>query len=86
MMIKHADISDSDLRSEIRARKINYGANLNLNIYGLLNCKSGKRMKRENRIFFTSEKAAIKNNFRPCGHCMRAEYKEWKNGTVCYKN
>lgn len=81
-MIKHADISYSDLRTKIRARKISYGGNQNLKIYGLLNCKSGKRMKRENRIFFTSEKAAIKNNFRPCGHCMRAEYKAWKNRIV----
>jgi methylphosphotriester-DNA--protein-cysteine methyltransferase len=38
-------------------------------------------MKRENRVFFSSEKTAIANGYRPCGHCMRAAYKKWK-GTV----
>ena len=81
-MIKHIDVSDTDLRAKISANKISYGGNIKLKIYGRLNCKSGMRMKRENRIFFTSKKEARKNNFRPCGHCMREEYKKWKNGVV----
>jgi len=48
----------------------------------LLNCKSGKRMKKENRVFFSTENEAIKSNFRPCGHCMKTEYKKWKNGFI----
>lgn len=81
-MINHLDISNSDLNARIRGGDINCGGNLKQKIYGHLNCKSGKRMKRENRIFFTSVKEAIKNNFRPCGHCMRVEYNKWKNGIV----
>ncbi len=81
-MINHIDISDVDLWIKIKANKISYGGNLKLRIYGQLNCKSGKRMKLENRIFFTSKKEAIENNFRPCGHCMRDEYKKWKNEAV----
>jgi methylphosphotriester-DNA--protein-cysteine methyltransferase len=36
-------------------------------------------MKKENRIFFISEEEAIRQGFRPCGHCMRQEYKKWKD-------
>jgi methylphosphotriester-DNA--protein-cysteine methyltransferase len=51
-------------------------------IYGLLHCKSGKRMRDENRIFFYSEKQALENGYRPCGHCMPIAYKKWKNGII----
>ncbi len=76
-MIKHLDINDSDLRNRIKQKEICFGGNRKLKIYGTLQCKSGKRMKRENRVFFASENAAIKNDFRPCGHCMKLEYRKW---------
>ncbi len=81
-MIKHIDISNTDLRVEIKTKKVLFGGNQKLKIYGRLHCKSEKRMKRENRVFFTTEKEALKNSFRPCGHCMRKEYKKWKSGIV----
>lgn len=81
-MIQHCDISDINLLNKIKQQKIRFGGNQKLKIYGLLNCKSGKRMKRENRIFFISENEAIKNDFRPCGHCMKTEYKKWKNRLI----
>jgi len=81
-MIKHSDISDIGLKINKRTNKIQFGGNQKLKIYGLLTCKSGKRMKRENRVFFLTEKEAIANGFRPCGHCMQEEYKKWKNGTI----
>jgi methylphosphotriester-DNA--protein-cysteine methyltransferase len=62
----------------IRAKDISFGGNKKLKIYGKLNCKSGKRMKRENRIFFVSTREAIENGYRPCAHCMYEEYKKWK--------
>ncbi len=76
-MIKHLDIKDSDLRRKIKQKEILFGGNRKLKIYGTLQCKSGKRMKRENRIFFVSESQAIKNGFRPCGHCLKKAYKKW---------
>lgn len=76
-MIKHLEISDSDLRSKIKQKIICFGGNRKLKIYGTLQCKSGKRMNRKNRVLFASENEAIKNNFRPCGHCMKTEYKKW---------
>lgn len=78
-MIHHSQITDSELRSKIHYQKIRFGGNKRLKIYGLLSCSSGKRMKKENRIFFTDEEEAIQYNYRPCGHCMKEKYKVWKN-------
>lgn len=30
------------------------------------------------RVFFKDEEAAIAAGYRPCGVCMKAEYKRWK--------
>jgi methylphosphotriester-DNA--protein-cysteine methyltransferase len=76
-MIQHNEINDIDLRSKIQQKVICFGGNRKLKIYGTLQCKSGKRMKLENRVFFVSEKEAVKNGFRPCGHCMKTDYKKW---------
>ena len=78
-MIKHSDISGNDLRDKIKQQKITFGGNIKLKIYGTLNCKSGKKMKVENRVFFSSEEEALENWFRPCGHCMKQQYHKWKN-------
>jgi methylphosphotriester-DNA--protein-cysteine methyltransferase len=76
-MIHHNQIQQSTLIQQIKAGKILYGGNKNLKIYGQLTCKSGKLMKRENRVFFASEQEAISQGFRPCGHCLRAKYIVW---------
>ncbi len=81
-MIQHSAISDKDLRSKIKQKEILFGGNKKLKIYGTLQCTSGKRMKRENRIFFASKNEAKQNNFRPCGHCMKEQYQKWKNETI----
>jgi len=81
-MVKHNEISDSELRSKIKQQKIQFGGNRKLKIYGTLSCSSGKRMKRENRVFFSSEQEAQNNNYRPCGHCMKTAYKKWKDGLI----
>ena len=81
-MIEHLDISDSDLRRKIKQTEICFGGNTKLKIYGTLQCKSGKRLKRKNRIFFSSESEARENGFRPCGHCMKTEYKKWIYSTT----
>lgn len=81
-MITHTEITDEELRKRIKQREICFGGNLKLSIYGKLNCRSGKRLKKENRVFFTSEEEAIQQSFRPCGHCMNNEYKNWKHGSI----
>jgi methylphosphotriester-DNA--protein-cysteine methyltransferase len=76
-MIRHSKINDKDLRAGIRHKLFLFGGNVKLKIYGKLNCSSGKRMKKENRVFFISEEDARKQGFRPCGHCLHGEYKKW---------
>ncbi|MBP4136480.1 Ada metal-binding domain-containing protein [Flavobacterium geliluteum] len=81
-MIIHNEISNSNLLIKIKNHEICFGGNRKLRIYGTLKCASGKRMKRENRVFFLSENEARQNGFRPCGHCMKTEYLNWKNGLI----
>lgn len=81
-MIKHVELSNKVLHSLIKQQKITFGGNKQLKIYGLLGCKSGKRMKTKNRVFFSTEKEALSLGFRPCGHCMQQQYRNWKNETV----
>lgn len=58
-MINHADISSAELKKQIHRKQILFAGNKKLKIYGTLHCKSGKRMKKENRIFFISEDEAL---------------------------
>ena len=81
-MILHSLITTSQLLKFIKNKEICLGGNKKLKIYGTLQCTSGKRMNFENRVFFLSEDEAIENGYRPCGHCMKNEYKKWKNGFV----
>lgn len=81
-MIRHTEIENRQLHHKIRQKEIAFGGNKKLKIYGTLHCKSGKRMKRENRVFFSSMEEAENQGYRPCGHCMKSTYKKWKNGPV----
>lgn len=81
-MIDHSSISDTDLKGKIKQKEICFGGNRKLKIYGSLDCGSGKRMKRENRVFFSTDEEAIKKGYHPCGNCMHDKYKKWKNGLV----
>ena len=81
-MKQHSLLSDSALRQGIKNGRILFAGNINLKIYGTLKCASGKRMKRTNRVFFSSEKEALNLGYRPCGHCMKIAYQKWKNGFV----
>ncbi|MGC4021570.1 MAG: Ada metal-binding domain-containing protein [Cyclobacteriaceae bacterium] len=69
-MFKHLDINQSIFRL-IRRKEIQLAGNIRLKIYGRLHCKSGKRMKKENRVFFRNEAEALELGFRPCKNCMK---------------
>ena len=77
-MIEHKKNSAEQVRSLIHGNKITYAGNIPAKIYGTLTCSSGKRMKKVNRTFFVDSKEAILAGFRPCGKCLRQEYKIWK--------
>ena len=74
-MIKHTDFENNE-KGKLKLRQLTKGkivssGNISLKIYGTLQCKTEKRMKRENRIFFSSEEEAINEGYRPCRHYMR---------------
>lgn len=77
-MIEHLLLNDLSLRSLLRRKEITFAGNKTLKIYGTLHCRSGKRMKKKNRLFFSDEAEALAMGYRPCGHCMKASYTSWK--------
>lgn len=89
-MICHMDLGATKftrlkaLQRLIGKGQISLGGNKNFKIYGKLNCKTGGRMKPENRVFFADEQEAVDAGYRPCGSCMRSEYQIWKqhNGNL----
>ncbi len=72
-MIRHSDIDNKTLSNMIKQDVILYGGNIRLKIYGTLHCRSGKRMKRENRVFFKSSSEAEAKGYRACKHCMKRD-------------
>lgn len=77
-MWNHHQLRDLELKKLLLHKQIILGGNSRLKIYGLLSCSSGKRMRKENRVFFTSEEEAIQLGYRPCGHCIPKSYSDWK--------
>ena len=59
------------------------GGNSQLRIYGQLDCWSARKALGKGyekiRVFFADEATAITAGYRPCGHCMRTQYREWKS-------
>jgi methylphosphotriester-DNA--protein-cysteine methyltransferase len=80
-MRRHKNHSPTEVRYFIRNGKIAFAGNLPARIYGTLGCSSGKRMKKENRVFFETEAEAVFLNFRPCGHCVPSRYLLWKKNS-----
>jgi methylphosphotriester-DNA--protein-cysteine methyltransferase len=78
IMIDHSSLGSSQLKALIKNGQIVYAGNRTLKIYGLLSCATGKRMKKENRVFFKNKVDARALGFRPCGHCLRSEYLVWR--------
>ena len=59
------------------------GGHKKLKIYGRLDCPSAlkyieKGQYVKQRVFFADEEAAIAAGYRPCGVCMKEQYKKWK--------
>ena len=77
-MVYHLDLEDQVLLNLIKAQKIKLGGNRKMKIYGNLSCKSGMRMKKENRVFFEDETEAETYGYRPCGNCMSEQYRKHK--------
>ena len=67
------------------------GGHRKLKIYGRLDCPSALRYIAkgqyvQHRVFFKDEETAIAAGYRPCGVCMKAEYKRWKEQKAMKKD
>lgn len=81
-MWRHGELEPAELGQKLKQQEIRLAGNAQLKIYGRLTCASGKRMLKNNRVFFVDEQEAIAQGYRPCGHCMRQAYKKWKDATI----
>lgn len=81
-MTRHSQIEQRCLTGKIKRGEIAFAGNRKLKIFGTLRCRSGKRMKKQNRVFFESEAEAIEWGYRPCGHCMKEAYEKWESSLV----
>jgi methylphosphotriester-DNA--protein-cysteine methyltransferase len=60
------------------------GGHSRTRVYGRLDCPVALSLLRRgfvprHRVFFADEQTAIAAGYRPCGACMRAEYRAWKS-------
>ncbi|EKU60720.1 metal-binding domain of Ada protein [Acinetobacter sp. WC-323] len=81
-MWRHLELTQTELHQKLKQQQIVFAGNAQLKIYGRLTCASGKRMLKNNRVFFLNEDEAIAQGYRPCGHCMRQAYKKLKDATI----
>ena len=82
-MNKMYKLLDENGREYLSEKPGMIGGHKKLKIYGKLDCPSalryiskGKYVKY--RVFFKDEKTAIAAGYRPCGICMKEEYRQWK--------
>lgn len=59
------------------------GGHRKTKVYGRMDCSAALRAIAKggyvaHRVFFADEQTAIAAGYRPCGVCMREEYKKWK--------
>jgi len=62
------------------------GGHSKQNVYGRLDCPVALslirrgRFKVDYRVFFADAETARACGYRPCGACLREEYRKWKQG------
>ncbi len=68
------------------------GGNSKLKIYGRLDCPTALSAIRrfpgiyeQSRVFFADEKTALAAGYRPCGNCLRAQYREYRDNPKKYR-
>ena len=74
----------SDGKEYLSDEKGTIGGYKRRKIYGRLNCPSALRHIAKGeyvkyRVFFKDEETAVAAGYRPCGVCMKEEYKKWKS-------
>ena len=63
-----------------------FGGNRRRRIYGRLDCRSAVGALATGyaklRVFFADEATALAAGYRPCGTCMRDEYRAWVEASL----
>lgn len=83
-MIRHINLGATPfarlraLAKLIKSGTVTLGGHRPGKLYGRLDCRTGKRMKSENRVFFQSEIEALDQGYRPCAVCLPEKYRIWK--------
>jgi methylphosphotriester-DNA--protein-cysteine methyltransferase len=59
------------------------GGHRRTKVYGRLDCPTALRWIArgkyvQHRVFFADEEVAVAAGYRPCGHCLRVEYRRWR--------
>jgi methylphosphotriester-DNA--protein-cysteine methyltransferase len=59
-----------------------FGGHRGTKVYGRLDCPTALRLIAkghyvQHRVFFADEEAAVTAGYRPCGHCLRSQYRQW---------
>lgn len=62
----------------VRSGAVTLGGNRPGRIYGRIDCRAGKRMKVDNRVFFRDAAEAEARGFRPCAVCLPTDYARWR--------
>ena len=68
------------------------GGNRRSKIYGRLDCPSALRAiakgdtYQKHRVFFADAATVVAAGYRPCGTCLRAEYKPWRARLRCARD
>ncbi|PTX09526.1 Ada metal-binding domain-containing protein [Sphingobacterium faecium] len=87
-MIQNIELGDTALdrivavNGLVKRGMIKFSGDSRSNIYGLINCASGRRTRIKNRVFFKDEKEALDEGYRPCSHCLNEKYRKWKEATL----
>jgi methylphosphotriester-DNA--protein-cysteine methyltransferase len=74
----------SDGREVLSAVPGRLGGHSRTRVYGRLDCPVALSLIRRGfdvrptRVFFADEAIAIAAGYRPCGACMREQYRRWK--------
>jgi hypothetical protein len=75
---------DADGREVLSETPGELGGHSGTRVYGRLDCPVALSLirrgydVRRTRVFFADEATAAAAGYRPCGACMREEYRRWK--------
>jgi hypothetical protein len=83
---KRYRLVDADGQEILSRRPGTLGGHRRTRVYGRLDCPVALSLiargfdVRRHRVFFADEETAVAAGYRPCGACLREEYRRWKAG------